>query len=149
MIRLGAILWLSFAVVAGVGLFQVKYEVQALEEKLTSLHRQILSDQKAIHVLRAEWSYLNEPARLTELSRRHLDMAPVTAAHLTRFEDLPEPLPIPPLAPDFVPRTSDAPGNAPGSTPDDARRPDETPTASAAILASTRIAPRTGPRIAQ
>ena len=136
MIRLGTILWLSFALVAGVGLFQVKYEVQALEKDLTRLHRQILHDQEAIHVLRAEWSYLNEPARLTQLARRHLDMVPVTAAHLSRFEDLPEPLPIPPLAPRFVPKH----GNAPQKAPGDAQRRHETPTASAAILASTRTA---------
>lgn len=107
MIQLGTVLWLTFAVTAGVGLFQVKYEVQALEEELTRLHRQILRDQEAIHVLHAEWSYLNEPRRLAELARRHLGMEPVSADRLSSFDALPDPLPLPPVAP---PRVAPGPG---------------------------------------
>lgn len=129
MIQLGTILWLAFAVTAGIGLFQVKYEVQALEEELTDLHRQILHDQEAIHVLRAEWSYLNDPDRLAELADRYLDMAPLTSAQLTRFDALPEPLPLPPLAPPRLMRSPDGP-NLEGQ-----------PAAHSAVFASTGTKP--------
>lgn len=96
MIRLGAWMWGGLAAAAAIGLFQIKYEVQALEDRLRGLNRQILQDQEAIHVLKAEWSYLNEPGRLAELARRHLDLAPVAPEQFARLEDLPFPLPVPP-----------------------------------------------------
>ena len=93
MIRTVTLTWLSVATAAAVGLFQVKDDVQALEEELTRLNRQILRDRDAIHVLRAEWSFLNDPARLTELSRRHLELAPVAAEQIADFDAVPERLP--------------------------------------------------------
>ncbi|MEX0696628.1 MAG: hypothetical protein WD014_04610 [Dongiaceae bacterium] len=93
MIRTVTLTWLSVATAAAVGLFQVKDDVQVLEEELTRLNQQILRDRAAIHVLRAEWSYLNDPARLTELSRRYLELAPVAAEQITDLDALPERLP--------------------------------------------------------
>ena len=87
--------WMGVATAAAVGLFQVKDDVQALEDELTRMNHQILRDREAIHVLRAEWSYLNDPARLTELSRRHLELTPVAAAQIADIDDLP----AQPLAP--------------------------------------------------
>jgi hypothetical protein len=95
MIGRAAVLWLALAVVAGVGLFQVSYRVQSLEEELSQVNRDILRERETIHVLRAEWSYLNEPSRLAELSRRHLTLAPLSASQMIRIEDLP--LRLPPL----------------------------------------------------
>lgn len=59
-----------------VALFYLKYEVTALEEELDVLNRAIVSDQGAIHVLRAEWSHLNEADRLKELADKYLDLQP-------------------------------------------------------------------------
>jgi len=90
MIRLTTLIWLALASLAGVGLFQVKYRVQSLEQDLGQINRQILGDQEAIHVLGAEWSLLNEPARLADMSRRHLELTPFTSAQLAHFSDLPD-----------------------------------------------------------
>jgi hypothetical protein len=90
MIRLTTLIWLALASLAGVGLFQVKYRVQSLEQNLGQINRQILGDQEAIHVLGAEWSLLNEPARIADMSRRHLELTPFTAAQLADFSDLPD-----------------------------------------------------------
>lgn len=105
MMRFGAVLTLSLAVAAGIGLFYAKHRVQALEDELATLQRQILADRAAIHVLKAEWSFLNDPERLAELSRRHLELAPVSGSQLATIDDVPEKLPVP--APE------DAPGDAP------------------------------------
>ena len=48
---------------AGYATIQFKYDVQALERELTQLDAKILRHQEAIHVLKAEWAFLNEPAR--------------------------------------------------------------------------------------
>jgi hypothetical protein len=89
MIRGSVLFWFGLVLCMGAGLFQVKHEVQILEEELEHLNRAILADQEATHVLRAEWSYLNRPERLAALSRRHLEIAPLAAAQIIMIESLP------------------------------------------------------------
>ncbi len=82
-------LWLALAIIVGFGLFHVKYQVQDLEEELARLNAAILKEQQQIHVLRAEWSYLNTPSRLEELAARHLDLGPVETAQIGSVSSLP------------------------------------------------------------
>jgi hypothetical protein len=77
MMRASTLVWAGLVVLAGLFLYQVKHDVQALEDRLAGLNRRILATQDRIHVLRAEWSLLNEPARLGDLARRHLALAPM------------------------------------------------------------------------
>ena len=101
--RRSTILWFLIATCLGVALFMVKHEVQRREEQLAELHRQILASQEAIHVLEAEWSYLNRPDRLETLVRRHLDLVPMDTRRLGSVEVLPMRLPEPSLIPDDAP----------------------------------------------
>ncbi len=101
MIGRGTLLWLALAIVAGAGLFHVSYRVQSLEEELTQVNRDVLREQETIHLLHAEWSYLNEPTRLAELTRRHLALAPLSSSQMVRIEDLP--LRLPPLIAETTP----------------------------------------------
>ena len=87
------ILWFLIAACLGVALFMVKYEVQDREEKLAALHREILANQEAVHVLEAEWSYLNRPSNLEAMVRRHLDLVPLDTSRLGQIEQLPIRLP--------------------------------------------------------
>ncbi len=89
MSKIAALLWITAVVIAALGLFQVKYEMQRLEEALQGEHQAILKDQEAIHVLKAAWSYLNQPARLSELAARHLNMVPLSVEQIVVFEALP------------------------------------------------------------
>lgn len=93
--RRSTILWFLIATCLGVALFMVKHEVQRREEQLAELHRQILSSQEAIHVLEAEWSYLNRPDRLEALVRRHLNLVPMDNQKIGLVELLPMRLPAP------------------------------------------------------
>lgn len=77
------------AVVAMAALFQVKHEVQQQERRLEALNEQILRDQETIHILKAEWSYLNDPERLARLAERHLDFQPMETAQVSRVAYLP------------------------------------------------------------
>jgi cell division protein FtsL len=96
MIRIGPLLWLVLVALASIGTFQLKYRVQAQEQELTRLDRQIQRDRDDIQVLHAEWAHLNEPNRLSDLARRHLDLAPVSGVQIVRFEALPDrPIPTP------------------------------------------------------
>ena len=72
------ILWIVLVGAMASGLFQLKYAVQEREDELTRLNRELIASEQAVHVLLAEWSYLNRPDRLAGLAARHLDLAPMT-----------------------------------------------------------------------
>jgi hypothetical protein len=42
-------------------------------------------------VLEAEWSYLNDPARIGALAERHLGLAAIPGERVVGFQDLPLP----------------------------------------------------------
>ena len=89
MIRLSAIVWLVVLALLGVGLFQVKYEVQAREKELRQVRKQIEANEASIRVLEAEWSYLNDLSRLNDLARRHTELSPTTPSQVGDFRELP------------------------------------------------------------
>jgi len=79
MVKRSTVVWFSLAAIAGYAMYQLKYDVIALEEELAASNRQILAYQESIHVLNAEWAYLNDPARLQQLADRYLDLRPIAA----------------------------------------------------------------------
>ena len=68
---------MSLAIIAGVSLFVINYQVQGSEEELKEINSNIDREKIALHVLRAEWSHLNEPNRLRNLVIRHLKLVPL------------------------------------------------------------------------
>ena len=100
---------LLVAVAIGVGLFMVKYRVQDLEDQLVELNREIAHHREAIHVLNAEWSHLNEPARLKALAGRHLGMAPVPVEQVAERALIEDRIPVRPEAPDAQPAQNSEP----------------------------------------
>ncbi|HEC91060.1 MAG TPA: hypothetical protein ENI55_05275 [Alphaproteobacteria bacterium] len=90
MIRTTTLLFLLLAAALSLALFTVKYRVQDMEGEITGLNRSIIKDRKAIHVLRAEWSYLNNPDRLGESARRYLGMGPLDAGRIGEIADIPK-----------------------------------------------------------
>jgi len=58
-------------------LFEVKYEVVRMEQNLFRAASQIHQEQDNLHMLKAEWSHLNEPQRLQKLALKYLDVIPV------------------------------------------------------------------------
>lgn len=125
--RRSTILWFLIATCLGVALFLIKHEVQTREEQLAELHRDILANQEALHVLEAEWSYLNRPDRLESLVRRHLDLVPMDTRRLGQLDRLPMRLPAPdtgPLtAPEPIALTPRQPAIGPSSPPLPVARP--------------------------
>lgn len=109
MIRVSTIVWVIVLALLGIGLFQVKYNVQTKERELRDVHRQIEANLGAIHVLEAEWSYLNDPLRLADLARRHTELAPTTPAQIGDFATLPARIEDAPETPEQPPLVSDAP----------------------------------------
>lgn len=90
------------------GLFFLKYEVHGLESELDGLRRAIIADRQALHVLKAEWSHLNDPHRLKGLAQRHLELVPVEPRQVGTLELLP------PADGSVAPSAGTAPPSAPG-----------------------------------
>ena len=69
---LAIMVWIGIAGVASIALFHIKFQVEQLQDELNSLNKQILEEQKAVHVLQAEWSYLTRPKHIESLAARLL-----------------------------------------------------------------------------
>ncbi|GAB5469150.1 MAG: hypothetical protein Kilf2KO_21800 [Rhodospirillales bacterium] len=87
--RLTALVFLLLAAACAVGTYMLKHEVQQREASLRIALRDIVRAQEELHVLKAEWSYLNQPERLAALAGTHLGLAPLTPEQLVHLEDLP------------------------------------------------------------
>jgi cell division protein FtsL len=83
------ILFIGLAVGLALVLFSIKYEVQDLKDELSRVNGQIVAEQRALHILHAEWSHLTDPERLMTLSSHHLDLQPLLAEQLGSFAALP------------------------------------------------------------
>jgi hypothetical protein len=89
MMRRAIWLWLCMALGLGFGVYELKLQVQGLEQRLAGANREILADEEAIHVLKAEWSYLNEPDRIEALARKYLALVPLTGSQFGSSDELP------------------------------------------------------------
>lgn len=89
MMRAATFLWALLATIAGAGLFLLKYQVQAEERHLKEVRKDIVGTEQSIHVLKAEWSYLNDPVRLREQAERHLAMHPMRANQMVTIDSIP------------------------------------------------------------
>ncbi len=102
--RLSLPVWLVLVIAAGFCMFQIKFAVQELEHQLGQTNRDIARAQEQVRVLKAEWSYLNEPGRLSDLNRRHLGLAPVAARQMENVAALPQRLDVALPSPSFQPK---------------------------------------------
>lgn len=83
--------WLLLITAAGYAMFHVSFQVEELEQELSDLNRTALNEQEAIHVLRAEWSYLSRPDRISELATELLpSLRPPVVSQIQTVEQLPE-----------------------------------------------------------
>lgn len=88
--RWGLFFLAVFFLSAGMGIFVLKYQVEALEREKQDIFIKIKNLQKEVHLLKAEWSYLNDPQRLMSLAQRHLNLEDVHVGKIKSLEQLPE-----------------------------------------------------------
>jgi len=93
MTRLTIALTAFLALALSIGAFRITYQVDELEKELHSLNKDILEEQETIHILKAEWSYLNDPNRLEALTKRYLeDLKEMGGGQLISLDKLDVPL---------------------------------------------------------
>jgi hypothetical protein len=138
MIRPGTVLLLGCTAAIAAGLFWVKYRVASLEDAYVARNAELLREQEAIHVLKAEWAYLNNPERLERLAGEYLDIRPLEGAQLVSLASLPLP------RAETEPRPRSKPGTPLATWPlvDHVPEPRSTTVASAPRNATVASAPR-------
>ena len=77
------------AVVMGLLLFSIKHKIQHQEKYLKQIQQHIHQTREAIHVLKAEWAYLNEPLRLQKLVLKYTLLQPLQPLQIIRWETIP------------------------------------------------------------
>jgi hypothetical protein len=87
--RKTTLLWLILAVVCGAGSFRTGQKVHEEREKIAMLEASINKEEESLRVLNAEWSYLNQPARLEKLAKTYLHLAPLKGGQFVKVEDIP------------------------------------------------------------
>lgn len=78
--------WMVLLTLSAYGLFSIKYRVYDLKRDVAEINRQLADEQDEIHVLKAEWTYLNQPERLRVLAEKHLGLKPVSVAQMQPLE---------------------------------------------------------------
>jgi cell division protein FtsL len=91
MIRTSQILfWFGLTIAASLALYHTSDRVQELDQQLRGITTAIEAEQQSIHVLKAEWVYLANPARIEATAKKHLALRPTSPQQITRMEDLAE-----------------------------------------------------------
>lgn len=83
------LLCLIIAIMSGVGMFMLKYQVIEKEEVLARLHRQIAFDKREIHMLKGDWASLNDPERLRALIADQTNFKPVSVSQIIEADKVP------------------------------------------------------------
>lgn len=82
-------LWFSLVAFMVFGTFIMKNRVQDLEKELANINTSIKEDVRTIHILKAEWSHLNNPQRLRSLAQKHISLEPVKPEQIISYTSLP------------------------------------------------------------
>lgn len=83
------VILITITCLLGFGILAMKNQVQTLEKQLAGINSDIQDDIKTIHVLKAEWSHLNNPSRLRKLASKHIFLNPVQPEQIINYSALP------------------------------------------------------------
>jgi hypothetical protein len=147
MSRFGGIFWFALALGAAVTNFMVARTVQGLNDDLATVRKKTVAEQKAIHELTADWTFLNQPELLADLNNRYVHLTAVSPKQvITSLDGIPlRPTPPPAQPQAAAPQIAEA-TMAPAPVPVAAAspapaRPPAMPIPAAPILAAASPAP--------
>lgn len=88
-LRITALVYMACFAALSMGLYLVKYTVQDVQRNVVELKADLGQEKESLHLLNAEWAYLNRPDRLQKLADRHLDMIPLDSRQIEEISVLP------------------------------------------------------------
>ena len=89
MMRLLNICVIAALVLAAADVYKIKFESTRQAQRVAKLRMEIRREHDAIAALRAEWAKLDNPARIQDLARRHLQLKPADSRQSDRLDNLP------------------------------------------------------------
>ncbi len=95
-LRLLNLLVIGGLLLAAVYVYRIKFEATVQAERLAKLRDEVRQERDKIAALRAQWSDLDEPARIQALAQRFLKLGPIAP---TQFDSLAR---LPSAPPDFL-----------------------------------------------
>jgi hypothetical protein len=81
---------LALLVAAAAYVYEIKFESTLRGERIAKMRGDVQRERDAIAGLRAEWSTLENPARIQGLARRHLHLRPPESTQYDSLDRLPE-----------------------------------------------------------
>ncbi len=87
--RITTLIWMASFAIATFGLYIVKYTAEALQRDVDVVQAEVKKEHESLHLLNAEWAYLNRPERLRSLAEAHLDMQPLDSRKVEEVRALP------------------------------------------------------------
>jgi hypothetical protein len=89
-LRLLNLIVICALVAAAAYVYQIKFDSTVQAEHLAKLRNDVRRQRDAIASLRAEWGQLDNPARIEELAKRHLQLRNIAPTQFDTFDRLPE-----------------------------------------------------------
>lgn len=86
--RMTAFILFLIGVSLTVGLYYVKTRAQSAKKEVRRLERLIDQEEASLRVLTAEIAYLENPARLKDLTETHLDLEPTDNENVISVSDI-------------------------------------------------------------
>ena len=90
MMRVLNICVIGALVLAAADVYTIKFDSTRQAQRVAKLRLEIRRERDAVAALRAEWAKLDNPARIQDLARRHLQLKPVEAQQMDPLDNLPE-----------------------------------------------------------
>lgn len=87
--KIANLAWMGGFALAAFGLYLVKYSVQDVQQEVSQLQAQLRHENESIHLLNAEWAYLNRPERLQKLAQAHVAVQPLSSVQILDVQRLP------------------------------------------------------------
>lgn len=75
--------------IVSAGVYNIERRVESLRSELKAINQQLIKDKERMHVLRAEWSYLNQPERIDTMAQEHLELNAMDISQVKIIEDIP------------------------------------------------------------
>ena len=88
--RLLNICVLAMLVFAAAYVYEIKFESTLRAERVAKMRGDLRRERDAIAALRAEWTQLENPARIQGLVLRHLKLGPIQPTQFDALDQLPE-----------------------------------------------------------
>jgi len=88
-LRFNTVIYFACFAIAAYALYMVKFSVQNLQREVAQTRAELAQEKETLHLLNAEWAYLNRPDRLRRLADAHLNLVPLDSRRMENMELLP------------------------------------------------------------